>query len=49
MRELDWKPTTMFKDGIKLKINWYKLHQDWLDECTSGDYNTYYAKTYKNC
>ena len=26
MKELGWKPTTMFKDGIKLTIQWYKDH-----------------------
>ena len=37
MRELGWKPTTMFNDGIKLTIDWYKHHMDWMQECTSGE------------
>ena len=48
MRELGWKPTTMFKDGIKLTIQWYKEHMDWMKECTSGEYQKYYDKTYTN-
>ena len=48
MAELGWQPTIMFKDGIKLTIDWYKKHKDWLDECTSGAYLTYYEKMYKN-
>lgn len=48
MRDLGWKPTTMFKDGIKLTIDWYKKNQWWLDECTSGDYLKYYEKMYKD-
>ncbi|MCR4661269.1 MAG: dTDP-glucose 4,6-dehydratase [Clostridia bacterium] len=48
MAELGWQPTIMFKDGIKLTIDWYKNHKDWLDECTSGAYLTYYEKMYKN-
>ena len=28
----------MFKDGIKLTIKWYQEHKDWLDECTSVEY-----------
>lgn len=48
MRDLGWKPTTMFKDGIKLTIDWYKNNQWWLDECTSGDYLKYYEKMYKD-
>ncbi len=46
MRELGWKPTTMFKDGIKLTIQWYKEHMDWMKECTSGEYQKYYDKMY---
>ena len=48
MRELGWKPTTMFKDGIKLTIKWYKDHMDWMKECTSGEYQKYYDKRYKD-
>ena len=46
MAELGWQPTTMFKDGIKLTIQWYREHTDWLDECTSGEYLKYYDKMY---
>ena len=46
MKELGWKPTTMFKDGIKLTIKWYKEHMDWMKECTSGEYELYYDKMY---
>lgn len=38
MTELDWKPITMFADGIKLTIQWYKDHMTWMDECISGKY-----------
>ena len=48
MRELGWKPTTMFKDGIKLTIQWYKDHMDWMNECTSGEYQKYYQQMYKD-
>lgn len=46
MRELGWQPTTMFDDGIKLTIKWYRDHKDWLDECVSGEYMNYYDKMY---
>ena len=48
MRELGWAPTTMFADGIKLTIQWYKEHMDWMQECTSGDYTKYYEQMYGN-
>lgn len=44
--ELGWGPTTMFADGIKLTIQWYKDHMDWMEECTSGEYVKYYDKMY---
>ena len=48
MAELGWLPTTMFTDGIKLTIQWYKDHMDWMKECTSGEYMEYYKKYYSN-
>ena len=48
MKELGWAPTTMFKDGIKLTIQWYKEHMDWMAECTSGEYMKYYEQMYGN-
>lgn len=48
MAELGWAPTTMFKDGIKLTIQWYKNHMDWMQECTSGEYMKYYEDMYRN-
>lgn len=37
MKELDWKPTTAFEDGIKLTIEWYKNNKWWLDECNASN------------
>ena len=45
-KELGWGPTTMFKDGIKLTIDWYLKNQDWMKECTSGEYTKYYEEMY---
>ena len=47
MKELGWAPTTMFKDGIKLIIQWYKDNMDWMNECTSGAYQEYYKEMYE--
>lgn len=46
MRELGWKPTTMFDDGIKMTIKWYKEHQEWMSECTNSNYQKYYNRMY---
>ena len=48
MKELGWAPTTMFEDGIKITIQWYKDHMDWLKECASGDFIKYYNEMYGN-
>lgn len=48
MAELGWTPTTMFSDGIKLTIQWYLTHAEWMKECTSGDYLNYYREMYGN-
>lgn len=37
----------MFADGIKLIIQWYKDHIDWMKECTSSEYMKYYDEMYK--
>lgn len=47
-KELGWKPTTMFADGIKLTIQWYQEHRDWMNECISGEYTKYYEQMYSN-
>ncbi len=38
----------MFKEGIRLTIQWYFNHEDWMKNVTSGDYINYYAEMYKN-
>ncbi|MBR3637407.1 MAG: dTDP-glucose 4,6-dehydratase [Lachnospiraceae bacterium] len=45
--DLGWEPETMFKDGIRLTIQWYFEHEDWMKNVTSGDYQKYYDDMYK--
>ena len=49
MDELGWAPTTMFKDGIVLTIDWYLSEEGkkWTEECTSGEYLKWIEKNYK--
>lgn len=44
--ELGWEPETMFREGIKLTIQWFFEHEQWMKNVTSGDYQTYYADMY---
>ncbi len=46
--EIGWEPETMFKDGIKLTIQWFFENEEWMKNVTSGDYVNYYAEMYKN-
>ena len=46
--EIGWYPETMFKDGIRLTIQWFFEHEDWMKNVTSGDYQKYYEDMYSN-
>ncbi|NQV18487.1 MAG: dTDP-glucose 4,6-dehydratase [Armatimonadetes bacterium] len=47
-KELGWKTSIDFDDGLKQTINWYKSHLDWIEEIHSGEYLNYYDKIYKD-
>jgi len=46
--EIGWKPSLQFEEGISKTIDWYLENQEWLDNVTSGAYQDYYKKQYKN-
>lgn len=46
-RELGWKPSLQFAEGIERTVKWYLDNQDWLDRVTSGDYQRYYDTMYQ--
>ena len=46
--ELGWYPETKFEDGIVKTIIWYLNNQEWVKSVTSGDYQNYYERMYKN-
>ena len=47
-RELGWKPSLQFEEGIEKTVEWYLSNQEWLENVTSGDYQNYYEKMYGN-
>lgn len=47
-RELGWKPSVTFEEGLSKTVDWYLENQEWLSHVTSGDYQGYYEKMYKN-
>ena len=45
-KELGWKPSVTFEEGLALTIDWYLSNTDWLQHVTSGQYQQYYQKQY---
>lgn len=45
-KELGWKPSVTFEEGLSKTIDWFLANQEWLDNVTSGDYLKYYEKQY---
>jgi dTDP-glucose 4,6-dehydratase len=45
-RELGWKPSLQFEEGMSRTIDWYLTHSEWLEHVTSGAYKGYYDKMY---
>ncbi|WP_273275452.1 dTDP-glucose 4,6-dehydratase [Maribacter polysiphoniae] len=45
-RELGWKPSVTFEEGLERTIDWYLGNEEWLNNVTSGSYQEYYKKMY---
>ena len=45
-KELGWKPSVTFEQGLEHTIDWYLSNEEWLKNVTSGDYQSYYQKMY---
>ncbi|GAB4093957.1 dTDP-glucose 4,6-dehydratase [Flaviaesturariibacter terrae] len=45
-RELGWKPSVTFEEGLALTIDWYLANEEWLSNVTSGAYKSYYEGMY---
>jgi len=45
-KELGWKPTVTFEQGLSETIDWFLNNQEWLNHVTSGAYQQYYDKMY---
>ncbi|GAB1415160.1 dTDP-glucose 4,6-dehydratase [Paludibacter sp.] len=46
-RELGWSPSLQFEEGLEKTVDWYLANQEWMDNVTSGQYQTYYKKQYE--
>jgi dTDP-glucose 4,6-dehydratase len=45
-KELGWKPSVTFEEGLSVTIDWYLNNAEWLKNVTSGAYRDYYLKMY---
>lgn len=47
-KELGWKPSITFEEGLSKTVDWYLSNQEWVDKVTSGSYQEYYETMYGN-
>ncbi len=45
-KELGWKPTVSFEEGLSKTIDWYLNNQEWLNNIINGEYQNYYNTQY---
>ncbi len=45
-KQLGWKPSVTFEEGLRLTIDWYLNNTEWLHNVTSGQYQEYYKNMY---
>ncbi len=47
-RELGWKPSVTFEQGLGMTVDWYLANEKWLETIISGTYSKYYEEMYGN-
>lgn len=47
-KELGWKPSVTFEQGLEQTVDWYLNNKEWLQNVTSGNYQKYYEQQYHN-
>jgi len=45
-KELGWKPSLQFEEGLKKTVEWYLTNEEWLTNVTTGEYQKYYETQY---
>lgn len=45
-RELGWKPSYAFEEGIEDTLHWYRENAQWMEKRMNGEYQAYFAATY---
>jgi len=47
-RELGWRPSVSFPEGLKSTIDWYLANRPWWERIRTGAYLEYYERMYAN-
>lgn len=47
-RELGWRPSLQFEEGLRRTVDWYLQNPAWVEHITSGSYLEYYQRQYSN-
>lgn len=45
-KELKWKSSLKFEEGLEKTVDWYLANEEWLKNVTSGEYQKYYEGQY---
>jgi len=45
-KEVGWKPSVNFKEGLEKTVVWYLENREWLNRVISGKYEEYYSQQY---
>lgn len=46
--DLGWEPSIEFDQGLENTVQWYLDNEEWLNNVTSGTYQSYYEQQYKD-
>jgi len=44
--DLGWTPSLQFEEGLEKTVDWYLGNEKWLENVTSGSYQSYYSEQY---
>ena len=47
-KELGWRPSVSFEEGLSKTIDWFLDNKQWLRNVTSGSYQNYYKNQYQS-
>ncbi len=45
-KDLAWKPSLQFEEGLEKTVDWFLQNEEWLQSVTSGSYQSYYEDQY---